>query len=189
MEVGWKERRFHAVDCDLKSFFDTVNHDRLMQQLREKIKDRRVLALIRRYLQAGVVMPDGTREATPQGTTASSPSRRKHVRIRIKNRDTNQSETRRIEGVDFIHRFLLHALPSGFHRIRYRGFLHARGKPALEWLQTALDARLRKREKKPPSPQPVYHCPRCGRPMQRKNKPSRAPPDERNYHFLSTVAA
>src|SRR5690606_33253881 len=30
MEAGWTEGRRHVVDCDLKSFFDTVNHDRLM---------------------------------------------------------------------------------------------------------------------------------------------------------------
>jgi RNA-directed DNA polymerase len=65
MESCWKEGRRHAVDCDLKSFFDTVNHDRLMGPLREKIHDSKVLDLIRRYLQAGVVLPDGTREATP----------------------------------------------------------------------------------------------------------------------------
>jgi len=67
MESCWKDGRRYAVDCDLKSFFDTVNHDRLMGQLREKIHDRKVLGLIRRYLEAGVVLPDGTREATPQG--------------------------------------------------------------------------------------------------------------------------
>lgn len=61
------------MDCDLKSFFDTVNHDRLMGQLREKIRDRQVLALIRRYLQAGVVLPDGTREATPRGVPQGGP--------------------------------------------------------------------------------------------------------------------
>jgi len=61
------------VDCDLKSFFDTVNHDRLMGQLREKIHDRKVLGLIRRYLEAGVVLPDGTREATPQGVPQGGP--------------------------------------------------------------------------------------------------------------------
>ena len=38
MEACWKERRIHAVDCDLKSFFDTVNHDRLMGQLRGKVR-------------------------------------------------------------------------------------------------------------------------------------------------------
>jgi RNA-directed DNA polymerase len=73
VEVCWKEGRRHAVDCDLKSFFDTVNHDRLMGQLREKIRDRKVLGLIRRYLEAGVVMPDGTREATPCGVPQGGP--------------------------------------------------------------------------------------------------------------------
>ena len=73
VEACWKEGHRHAVDCDLKSFFDTVNHDRLMGQLREKIKDRKVLGLIRRYLEAGVVMPDGTREATPCGVPQGGP--------------------------------------------------------------------------------------------------------------------
>lgn len=73
MEVGWKEGHRHAVDCDLKSFFDTVNHDRLMSALREKIQCPRVLGLIRRYLMAGVVLPDGTREATPQGVPQGGP--------------------------------------------------------------------------------------------------------------------
>ena len=36
MEEGWKEGRRHAVECDLKSFFDTVNHDRLMNALKRK---------------------------------------------------------------------------------------------------------------------------------------------------------
>ena len=73
MESGWKEGRRHAVDCDLKSFFDTVNHDRLMMALREKVRCHRVLGLIRRYLSAGVVLPDGTHEATPQGVPQGGP--------------------------------------------------------------------------------------------------------------------
>ena len=73
METGWKEGRRHAVDCDLKSFFDTVNHERLMAALREKIRCPRVLGLIRRYLCTGVVLPDGTREATPQGVPQGGP--------------------------------------------------------------------------------------------------------------------
>lgn len=73
MEACWQEGYRHAVDCDLKSFFDTVSHDRLMIQLREKIRDRLVLRLIRRYLTAGVVLPDGTREATSQGVPQGGP--------------------------------------------------------------------------------------------------------------------
>ena len=73
VEACWKEGRRYAVDCDLKSFFDTVNHDRLMGQLREKIRDRKVLGLIHGYLKAGVVLPDGSREATPQGVPQGGP--------------------------------------------------------------------------------------------------------------------
>lgn len=73
MEAGWKEGRRHAVDCDLKSFFDTVNHDRLMGQLRGKVRDRKVLGLIRRYLQSGVRLPDGTFEATAEGVPQGGP--------------------------------------------------------------------------------------------------------------------
>ena len=73
METGWKEGRRHAVECDLKSFFDTVNHDRLMRSLLGKVRCRKTLGLIRRYLTAGVVLPDGTREATPQGVPQGGP--------------------------------------------------------------------------------------------------------------------
>jgi RNA-directed DNA polymerase len=58
------------VDLDLEKFFDRVNHDVLMSRLARKVKDKRVLGLIRRYLQAGV-MEGGLvcqrREGTPQG--------------------------------------------------------------------------------------------------------------------------
>ena len=59
-----------AVDIDLSKFFDTVNHDALMARVARRIRDRRVLHLIGRYLRAGVVI-DGrlqaTREGMPQG--------------------------------------------------------------------------------------------------------------------------
>ena len=59
-----------VVDIDLKSFFDRVNHDVLMGRLARKIRDKRLLLLIRRYLQAGmmeggVISPRV--EGTPQG--------------------------------------------------------------------------------------------------------------------------
>ncbi|KKE79011.1 MULTISPECIES: group II intron reverse transcriptase/maturase [Oceanobacillus] len=59
-----------VVDMDLEKFFDKVNHDRLMRTLSQRINDSRVLKLIRRYLQAGV-MEDGivrpNTEGAPQG--------------------------------------------------------------------------------------------------------------------------
>jgi RNA-directed DNA polymerase len=62
-----------AVDCDLKGFFDHVDHDLLMARVAAKVRDRRVLRLIGRYLRAGVVLPDGTREPTPRGVPQGGP--------------------------------------------------------------------------------------------------------------------
>jgi len=61
-----------VVDMDMKSFFDEVNHDRLMYQLSEKIKDKALLLLIRRYLQSGV-MVDGVSTVRQKGTPQGSP--------------------------------------------------------------------------------------------------------------------
>jgi RNA-directed DNA polymerase len=59
-----------VVDLDLEKFFDRVNHDILMSRVAEKVSDKRVLGLIRRYLQAGVLehgLVEATHEGTPQG--------------------------------------------------------------------------------------------------------------------------
>jgi RNA-directed DNA polymerase len=59
-----------VVDFDLEKFFDRVNHDVLMSRVARKVKDKRVLRLIRRYLQAGVMiggLVEASREGTPQG--------------------------------------------------------------------------------------------------------------------------
>jgi RNA-directed DNA polymerase len=59
-----------VVDVDLEKFFDRVNHDILMDRMAKRIADKRVLRLIRRYLQAGIMI-NGIRveldEGTPQG--------------------------------------------------------------------------------------------------------------------------
>ena len=59
-----------AVDADLSKFFDTVNHNRLMRCVEKRVKDKRVLKLIRKYLQAEVMIDgrcDPTRQGVPQG--------------------------------------------------------------------------------------------------------------------------
>jgi RNA-directed DNA polymerase len=63
----------YAVDCDLKSFFDTVKFDRLMRLLALRIPDKRVLRLIGAYLRAGVKLPAGGVEATTQGVPQGGP--------------------------------------------------------------------------------------------------------------------
>jgi group II intron reverse transcriptase/maturase len=59
-----------VVDIDLEKFFDKVNHDILMSRVARKVKDKKILLLIRRFLQAGV-MENGliaeSEEGTPQG--------------------------------------------------------------------------------------------------------------------------
>jgi RNA-directed DNA polymerase len=65
---------YWVVDADIRSFFDTVDRGVLMERLRRRISDRRVLRLLRRWLEAGV-MEDGqvrsTTAGTPQGGVIS----------------------------------------------------------------------------------------------------------------------
>jgi RNA-directed DNA polymerase len=59
-----------VVDMDLEKFFDKVNHDILMYKLSKDIHDKRVLKLIRRYLQSGIMINGvivANEEGTPQG--------------------------------------------------------------------------------------------------------------------------
>jgi group II intron reverse transcriptase/maturase len=60
-----------VVDIDLEKFFDRVHHERLLARLKLRVKDPRLVQLVRRMLKAKVVMPDGvvvtTEEGAPQG--------------------------------------------------------------------------------------------------------------------------
>lgn len=61
-----------AVDADLSKFFDTVDHDVLMNRVARKVRDQRVLRLIGQYLRAGVII-DGRQRETRQGVPQGGP--------------------------------------------------------------------------------------------------------------------
>src|SRR5207244_6616659 len=61
---GW------VVDLDLEKFFDRVHHDKLMGQIAKRVEDKRLLKLIRAFLNAGVMengLVSPSVEGTPQG--------------------------------------------------------------------------------------------------------------------------
>jgi RNA-directed DNA polymerase len=66
------EGRRWVVDLDLEKFFDRVNHDILMSRLARRVKDARILKLIRRYLEAGM-MAEGVVSARTKGTPQGGP--------------------------------------------------------------------------------------------------------------------
>lgn len=66
------EGRAIVVDIDLEKFFDRVNHDMLMARLARHVKDKRVLRIVRRFLEAGL-MQDGVCTARDEGTPQGSP--------------------------------------------------------------------------------------------------------------------
>jgi RNA-directed DNA polymerase len=67
-----QEGRGFVVDLDLEKFFDRVNHDILMSRIARRIGDKRLLGIIRRFLQAGL-MQDGVCVAREEGTPQGGP--------------------------------------------------------------------------------------------------------------------
>lgn len=61
-----------VVEVDLDAFFDRVNHDVLMARVARKVQDKRLLKLIRSYVEAGI-MADGVRQPVSEGTPQGSP--------------------------------------------------------------------------------------------------------------------
>ncbi|GAH41166.1 unnamed protein product, partial [marine sediment metagenome] len=69
-----------------KSFFDVVNHDYLMSILYRKVKDERLLRLIRKYLKAGMTLYDAEinrEEGTPQGSLCKASHKLPYAKLRI----------------------------------------------------------------------------------------------------------
>lgn len=62
----------YVVDMDLEKFFDRVNHDILMDRVAKRVKDKRLLRLIRRYLEAGLML-DGLASTRTQGMPQGGP--------------------------------------------------------------------------------------------------------------------
>lgn len=61
-----------VVDIDLEKFFDRINHDMLMARVARRVKDKKILLLIRRFLESGV-MEDGLVKATDEGAPQGGP--------------------------------------------------------------------------------------------------------------------
>lgn len=68
IEAGYK----WTVDLDLEKFFDRVNHDKLMSLVAKKVQDKRVLKLIRLYLESGVML-NGVKIEAEEGVPQGSP--------------------------------------------------------------------------------------------------------------------
>ena len=66
-----QKRISYVVEADIRKFFDRVNHEWLMKFLEHRIQDRRVLKLVKRLLNAGI-MEDGLCRATDEGTPQGS---------------------------------------------------------------------------------------------------------------------
>ena len=71
----WRGKCNYVVEADIKGFFDNIDHGWLLRMVEQRVNDRAFLGLIRKWLKAGVLEPDGTRvnpvTGTPQGGVIS----------------------------------------------------------------------------------------------------------------------
>lgn len=70
----FQKKRKHVVDVDIKGFFDTVSHRKMIKMLEKRINDRKLLSLLSRLLEVGIITQAGLilkDQGTPQGGIAS----------------------------------------------------------------------------------------------------------------------
>lgn len=95
----------HCVDMDLAKFFDKVQHDVLLARVSRKVRDKRLLGLIGRYLRAGI-MVDGLVQSTEEGTMQGGPLSPLLANILLDDLD-KELETRGLRFVRYADDFLV----------------------------------------------------------------------------------
>lgn len=115
-------------------------------------KGEPALKYLSRYLYRGVISEKNI-VSNQQGK----------VTFRYVESTTGQSQSRTLNGEDFLWLVLQHVLPKGFRRVRDYGFLHGKAKKQLSLVQLVLKVLI---ETKTPRPRPAFKCPKCQSPMQ-----------------------
>lgn len=110
------------------------------------------------------------------------------VWISVRSRETGKSDTVRIDGIDFVRRYLQHALPPRFHRLRHYGFLHGRSRRKLARLRDQLESQglsvAALAVPETPRQPAIHRCPSCKRPMVDTGHRSRAPPGSKTIRKI-----
>lgn len=116
-----------VVEADIKGFFDNIDHSWLLRMVERRVNDRALIELIRRFLKAGVLMPDRTREfperGTPQGGIVSPVLANIYLHYvldlwfmqKVKPECNGEAYLIRYAD-DFVAGFRLHAGAAGFYR-------------------------------------------------------------------------
>lgn len=108
------------------------------------------------------------------------------ITIGVLNRESAKQETVTLDPLEFVRRYLLHVLPSGFHRIRYFGFMHPQGQKKLQALRELLygNAHSPATKNQPAQPQQPPRCPHCQTPLSFHARVPRAPPNQRTLPII-----
>jgi RNA-directed DNA polymerase len=73
------EERMEVYDADLSSYFDTIDHEKLMEKIQRRIVDRQVLKLIRMFLESVVIDKDKNGKTSIKKSLSRMPSRRCYI--------------------------------------------------------------------------------------------------------------